>query len=77
MIEYAVANCRHVFHDCSLVDVGPQNSLGVHTSYSQLVKLPPKLRKKLLLYHYGDEPMPDAIADGFAGFAKACTPFEV
>ncbi len=68
IIHQAVQSCALVFHDCQLFNSGKTNDLGVHASYSQLLTLPPEIRKHLWLYHYGDTPLPDARADGFAGF---------
>ncbi len=37
-----------MFHDCQLFEGG------VHASYQELITLPESIRKKMLLYHYGD-----------------------
>lgn len=64
-------SCSRIFHDCQLSEVGENNRLGVHTSYNQLLQLPPKVRRHIRLYHYGDtRPLPDAQGDGFAEFVK-------
>ena len=77
LIDYGVKECARIFHDCSLIDIGEGNELGVHTSYSQLKALPAALRARLTLYHYGDEPLPDAVGDGFMGFAEEGIPMEI
>ncbi len=43
---------------------------GAHAHYDELVGLPPGIKKKMWLYHYNDEALPNAVADGFLGFAK-------
>ncbi|MBF0276177.1 MAG: MBL fold metallo-hydrolase [SAR324 cluster bacterium] len=70
LLEHARDNCQHVLHDCQLFDSGENNKFGVHTSYQQLLKLPPEIRQCLWLYHYGDTPLPDAKNDGFLGFIE-------
>lgn len=55
-----------IFHDCETSD----HKSGVHARYSELVQLPPKLKKKIWLYHYNSGALPDAKADGFLGFVK-------
>ncbi len=37
-----------MFHDCQLFNGG------VHASYEELMSLPPDIRKKMFLYHFGD-----------------------
>ena len=76
LIEEASKSCSVIFHDCQLYDAGGNNDLGVHTSYNQLCQLSPEIRQKIWLYHYGDEKMPDAKSDGFAGFAEHLQSFE-
>ena len=55
-----------IFHDCETAE----HKSGVHAHYSELVKLPAKLKKKMWLYHYNPGKLPDAEADGFLGFVK-------
>ena len=59
-----------IFQDCELAEY-PN---GVHAQYHQLVTLPEHIKKKMWLYHYttnnGTIELPDAKADGFAGFVK-------
>jgi len=60
-------------------DVDVMNLDGVHPNYNKLVTLDPGIKEKIWLYHYhglGDK-MPDAVADGFAGFVKEGQVFEV
>lgn len=54
-----------IFHDC---ETGNPPS-GVHAHYTQLVKLPAELKKKMWLYHYTTAAKrPNAQKDGFQGF---------
>ena len=55
-----------IFHDCETAEI----KSGVHAHYSELVKLPTKLKKKMWLYHYNVGKLPNAEADGFLGFVK-------
>jgi phosphoribosyl 1,2-cyclic phosphodiesterase len=61
------------------LDYDVLNLSGVHPNYSDLVKLSPKIKEKVWLYHYSDidEEMPDAVADGFTGFVKEGQIFEI
>jgi len=77
LIQHGVNHSTLVFHDCQLIDVGKQNRLGVHTSYNQLMTLPKEVRRRLWLYHYGDEPRPDAIKDGFLGMVQTHQSFDL
>lgn len=77
LITHGIQSCSYVFHDCQLFDSEQDNSLGVHASYSQLLKLPEEMRKHLWLYHYGDTTLPDARVDGFAGFVKKLQSFTI
>ncbi len=70
LIQHGIDSCGYVFHDCQLFDSGENNKMGVHASYGQLMELPPEIRKSLWLYHYSDDPLPNAKADGFAGFLQ-------
>jgi hypothetical protein len=42
----------------------------VHAHYEELKELPAEIKQKMWLYHYSDGVLPDAQADGFAGFVK-------
>ena len=53
-----------IFQDC---ETSPTLS-GVHAHYSELKQLPDDIRAKMWLYDYQPPPLPDAVADGFAGF---------
>ena len=61
-----------IFQDC---ETSPYKS-GVHAHYSELVTLPAEIRRIMWLYHYQDGPLPDARADGFAGFVRQGQTFE-
>jgi ribonuclease BN (tRNA processing enzyme) len=62
-----------IFQDC---ETAPYKS-GVHTHYSDLRTLPDDLKRKMWLYHYQDAlPLPDAKADGFAGFVTKGQTFD-
>jgi ribonuclease BN (tRNA processing enzyme) len=54
-----------IFHDCQFFPGG------VHAAYTELQTLPPEIRAKILLSHYGDNfESFNPQADGFLGFAK-------
>lgn len=53
-----------IFHDC---ETSPTKST-VHAHYSELVRLPEYIKKKMWLYHYNPGALPDAKKDGFLGF---------
>lgn len=53
-----------IFHDCETTE----GKSGVHSHYSELVKLPAHIKKKMWLYHYSPGELPDAEKDGFLGF---------
>lgn len=55
-----------IFHDCETNDSRSQ----VHAHYSELVKLPLKIKNKMWLYHYNPTDLPNAKKDGFRGFVK-------
>lgn len=55
-----------IFHDC---ETSPFRT-GVHAHYDELKTLDPRLKRRMWLYHYQDFDLPDAQADGFAGFVK-------
>ena len=60
-----------IFHDCQLFSPGK-----VHATYEELKTLPGNIRAKMYLTHYGDTFHKfDAVADGFAGFARPFTPY--
>jgi ribonuclease BN (tRNA processing enzyme) len=60
---------RTIFHDCQLFEPG-----AVHATYNQLKGLDPELKRKMYLYHYGDNfGKFDPRADGFAGFTEQMT----
>ena len=67
---------EYVFCDCDVMNLG-----GVHTDYNMLLKsnMYNDVRKKMWLYHYHDlgKDMPDAVADGFAGFVKEGQIFKI
>ncbi len=49
-------------------ETSPSKS-GAHAHYDDLRQLPSDIKAKMWLYHFNDEPLPDAVADGFLGFA--------
>ncbi|KIM10191.1 MAG: metallo-beta-lactamase [Sulfuricurvum sp. PC08-66] len=53
-----------IFQDC---ETSPYKS-GVHANYKDLLTLSDEIKAKMWLYHYQPGALPDAIADGFAGF---------
>ena len=61
-----------IFHDC---ETAPFRS-GVHANFLDLKTLPPEVKRKMHLYHYQDIKLPDAIAEGFAGFVERGQTFE-
>ena len=68
-----------LFQDCDVMNLS-----GAHVNYDDLKKLHPDIKNKMWLYHYTDlskyggkyGAMPDAVADGFAGFIKQGQQFE-
>jgi glyoxylase-like metal-dependent hydrolase (beta-lactamase superfamily II) len=62
-----------IFQDC---ETSPRPS-GVHAHYSDLRTLNDETRQKMWLYHYQDGNLPDAQADGFAGFVEKGQVFEL
>ncbi len=70
----------YIFSDCDVMNLG-----GVHPNYNVLKKLNSAIREKVWLYHYTNiddyegqvRAMPDAVADGFAGFVKEGQIFEI
>ena len=61
-----------IFQDCETSSY----KSGVHAHYTELQTLPAEIRSRMWLYHYQDGPLPDATADGFAGFVKPGQSFE-
>jgi ribonuclease BN (tRNA processing enzyme) len=64
---------RLIFHDCD-TDL---KAGGAHAHYSQLRTLPAAVKARMWLYHYADGPLPDAPADGFAGFVRPRQTFDL
>ncbi len=62
-----------IFHDC---ETTPGFKTGVHAHYEDMKTLPPNLKSRMWLYHYYDTPLPDAKADGFAGFVQQGQEFD-
>jgi ribonuclease BN (tRNA processing enzyme) len=54
-----------IFHDCEI----SKFASGVHSHYNMLKTLDEKHKHKMWLYHYQPGERPDAVADGFKGFA--------
>jgi ribonuclease BN (tRNA processing enzyme) len=54
-----------IFHDCEIAAYPS----GVHAHYKHLSALDERHRKKMWLYHYQPGERPDAVKDGFQGFA--------
>ena len=56
---------EYIFHDCQFYPGG------VHAYYHDLKTLPPEIRSKMYLCHYGDNfAQEDPEKDGFAGYAQ-------
>ena len=55
-----------IFHDCEIT----AEKSGVHAHYTDLKFLPEALKKKMWLYHYNSQNVPNAVAEGFQGFVK-------
>ncbi|MCK5018709.1 MAG: ribonuclease Z [Candidatus Peribacteraceae bacterium] len=55
-----------IIHDC---ETAPFKS-SVHAHYSELITLDDKTKSKMILSHYQDGDLADAIGDGFIGFAN-------
>jgi hypothetical protein len=64
-----------ILHDCETYGWRTGKKSGAHAHYCDLVKLPPEIKKKMWLYHYGDGELPPN--DGFAGYAAKGQVFEV
>lgn len=71
---------KYIFCDCDVMNLS-----GVHPNYDDLKKFNEDTKSKMWLYHYTDlndydgkfGEMPDAVADGFAGFVKEGQVFEI
>ncbi len=61
-----------IFQDCETT----QKPSGVHANYQQLKTLAENIKSKMWLYHYNDSNLPDAKADGFAGFVQPGQAFD-
>ena len=69
----------YIFCDCDVMNLD-----GVHANYNDLKRLDKDIKKRIWLYHYTDlnkydgkfGEMPNALADGFAGFVKQGQIFE-
>jgi len=61
---YDTANV--ILHDCET----SKYPSGVHAHFDALKALDPKFKTKMWLYHYQPGQLPDAVAEGFQGFAK-------
>lgn len=75
LIKQCATNNKYLFHDCQLSEQGGENKLGWHASYRQLCQLPKAVKKKMWLYRYGNDPLPNAREDGFGGFAQQLQTF--
>lgn len=62
-----------IFHDCEI----SKYSSCVHSDFSKLDTLDPAIKKKMWLYHYLCDELPDPAAHGFAGFVKRRQIFDV
>ena len=62
-----------IFHDC---ETG-KTFTGLHSRYEDLVKLPEKIKSKIKLVHYNDNPSQNAEKDGFLGFAQIGETFDL
>ena len=65
--QWLFDHCDVIMHDCQLFE----QDLAVHATFGQLQSLPPNIRKKMLLMHYGDnfEDMATDAKKHFLGFA--------
>ena len=61
-----------IFNDC---EISPKPS-GVHATYGQLKQLDAKIKRKMWLYHYQPEKLPNAKKDGFLGFVRKSQSFK-
>ncbi len=62
-----------IFHDCET----SLNKSGVHATYEDLCSLDGSIKRKMWLYHYDSNHMPDARKDGFCGFAQKGQVFDL
>lgn len=64
-----------IFHDCTFA---PHYKGTVHTHYSELLTLPPEVRKEIVLMHHTTVPDGvDVVADGFAGAASKHATYDI
>ena len=64
---------KYIFCDCDVMNLG-----GVHPNYDTLKLFARETKSKMWLYHYHElDDMPDAVADGFAGFVREGQIFEL
>lgn len=66
-------NCDVIFQDCETSNY----KTGVHAHFSELSTLPVEIKRKMWLYHYQSGRLPDAEAEGFAGFVKKGQQFDL
>lgn len=66
-------NATLIFHDCETLE----NPSGVHAHFNELKTLDPAIKAKMWLYHYNDGNLPDAQANGFAGFVRCGQEFDL
>ena len=66
-----------IFQDCETYDLTGNIRSGVHAHYLDLKTLPAETKAKMWLYHYSDGELPDAVADGFAGFIQKGQSFDL
>jgi len=65
--QWLFKNCDTIFHDCQLFD----QPASVHACYNELKGLPPEIKAKMWLMHYGDNfDKFDPKVDGFKGFVE-------
>lgn len=62
-----------ILHEC---ETAPFKS-GVHCHYTELVGLPPEIKKKMWLYHFNRGDLPDCQKDGFRGFITKQKSFDL
>lgn len=67
-----------IFHDAEIYRWKENDAKsGVHAHYNDLKLLPAETKAKMWLMHYNDAELPDAKADGFAGFVERKQVFEI
>lgn len=71
-LKYYYENADIIFHDCET----KERRSGVHAHYDELCSLPLSIKKKIWLYDYSSNTLPDAERDGFLGFVKKGQIFE-